>query len=751
MDGPLRLRLDIVGIWGVSAAQTLYVKFLWRGDKQKSPPLRPSPHLQPQQHHQPQAEFLLPYDAATDGSRLVLRLWRSSLLKKKENPQELTVPLQALGAAASLQLRLQLRRFDVAAHQQQLQQQLQQQQQIQWQRQEQQRHEQQLALQDMQQQQHGGYPFVTQHMQQQMVQQQHPQPYCPQQHPQPYCPQQQQQPYYPQQQQHCAYLPPQPVMQQHQPYYMQQQQPYYAPPQQQPQYVQQQSTYVPPSQYQQQQQPQQPQQPRGTDHQLPQLLLHEQYYVEGQQQQVSSSSNNNNWNAASQVEADVAYIRSVLSSATEEQIKDALTQSNGDREKAVDLLLRQAVDAAAASHPLEVQQQQQEAASGAAAAAAASPAAAAPPYTAAIPPPQLHAFPYPQGEPMGPLPPQQQQHHQQQEHQQALLPASALHQPSYFPPHPGRRKALLIGINYFGTEAELRGCVNDAKRMQQLLRGLYGFGSGPTEMVLMTDEATDPLYRPTKQNMLAAMQWLTAGCQPGDSLFFHFSGHGSQQADSTGLEADGFDETILPLDFRHAGEIVDDELHALLVQPLPSACRLTAVIDACHSGSCLDLPFIWRQQSCCWEEETNPFYVLGDAQLFSSCTDSQTAADLRGDGLHTAAGGAMTTAFVSVLTQMPFSHSYPSLMEALTASMKQRGLSQRPQLSSSQRFEFNRPFSLTTPIPNSNKYLGRRVRKVRRPEASRQSGAAAAAAGGVLAATGGIAAGLLLAELLDRK
>lgn len=56
------------------------------------------------------------------------------------------------------------------------------------------------------------------------------------------------------------------------------------------------------------------------------------------------------------------------------------------------------------------------------------------------------------------------------------------------------------------------------------------------------------------------MQWLTAGCQPGDSLFFHFSGHGSQQADSTGLEADGFDETILPLDFRHAGEIVDDEV-----------------------------------------------------------------------------------------------------------------------------------------------------------------------------------------------
>jgi hypothetical protein len=34
--------------------------------------------------------------------------------------------------------------------------------------------------------------------------------------------------------------------------------------------------------------------------------------------------------------------------------------------------------------------------------------------------------------------------------------------------------------------------------------------------------------------------------QPGTSLFFHFSGHGSQKADFGGDEDDGMDETILP-------------------------------------------------------------------------------------------------------------------------------------------------------------------------------------------------------------
>lgn len=90
------------------------------------------------------------------------------------------------------------------------------------------------------------------------------------------------------------------------------------------------------------------------------------------------------------------------------------------------------------------------------------------------------------------------------------------------------------------------------------------------------------------------MFWLMQGCQPGDSLVFHFSGHGSQQRNYTGDEIDGYDETLCPLDFETQGMIVDDEINATMVKPLPHGVRLHAIIDACHSGTMLDLPFLCR-------------------------------------------------------------------------------------------------------------------------------------------------------------
>jgi len=41
------------------------------------------------------------------------------------------------------------------------------------------------------------------------------------------------------------------------------------------------------------------------------------------------------------------------------------------------------------------------------------------------------------------------------------------------------------------------------------------------------------------------------------------------------------------------GHIVDDELHEKLVKALPQGVRLTAVMDCCHSGTGLDLPFVY--------------------------------------------------------------------------------------------------------------------------------------------------------------
>ncbi|KAL8420720.1 hypothetical protein RB594_003497 [Gaeumannomyces avenae] len=158
----------------------------------------------------------------------------------------------------------------------------------------------------------------------------------------------------------------------------------------------------------------------------------------------------------------------------------------------------------------------------------------------------------------------------------------------------GKRKALLIGINYFGQKGELRGCINDVRNLSNFLQEFYGYRQ--EDMVQLTDDSTNPQSMPTRENMLRAMHWLVAGAQPNDSLFFHYSGHGSQAKDLDGDEDDGFDETIIPMDYEQAGHIVDDEMHEIMVKPLPAGCRLTAIFDSCHSGTALDLPYVYSTQ-----------------------------------------------------------------------------------------------------------------------------------------------------------
>lgn len=68
-----------------------------------------------------------------------------------------------------------------------------------------------------------------------------------------------------------------------------------------------------------------------------------------------------------------------------------------------------------------------------------------------------------------------------------------------------RRKALLIGINYFGTNHQLNGCINDAMNMRQYLAQDRGFSANHHDMVIMTDapENRGTPFEPTGANMMA--------------------------------------------------------------------------------------------------------------------------------------------------------------------------------------------------------------------------------------------------------
>jgi hypothetical protein len=92
-----------------------------------------------------------------------------------------------------------------------------------------------------------------------------------------------------------------------------------------------------------------------------------------------------------------------------------------------------------------------------------------------------------------------------------------------------RRKALLIGINYFSTENELQGCINDSVNVREFLVNDRGFSPNDHDMVMMSDspENEGTLFYPTGANILAAIKWLVTRNRPGDILWLSYSGHGS--------------------------------------------------------------------------------------------------------------------------------------------------------------------------------------------------------------------------------
>lgn len=156
-------------------------------------------------------------------------------------------------------------------------------------------------------------------------------------------------------------------------------------------------------------------------------------------------------------------------------------------------------------------------------------------------------------------------------------------------------RALLVGVSdYQYLDADLRGPQNDVRLMAEALVA-RGVSEGEIRVLttapgLVGDMAAGA---PTRGQILAGLDHLAAVSGPGDTVVFHFSGHGAQAPDLNGDEQGGYDEIFLPSDAKNwngaigtvENAITDDEFREKARAILATGAELVVVLDACHSAT----------------------------------------------------------------------------------------------------------------------------------------------------------------------
>lgn len=244
------------------------------------------------------------------------------------------------------------------------------------------------------------------------------------------------------------------------------------------------------------------------------------------------------------------------------------------------------------------------------------------------------------------------------------------------------KKALLIGINYTGTDNELNGCINDVTNVKSLLIDKFGYLE--KNIVMMTD---DTIKKPTRVNIMEQLTNIALKSSNGDEIWIHYSGHGSYQTDTNSDETDGKDEGLVPLDFQKTGLILDDSIKAILKQLNPGA-KCIVVLDCCHSGSCVDLPYFYVNDTDGIQmEKVNRNQVNADVMVISGCKDSQTSADAF---INKKWAGALTFYFMKTLEDNKYTMQIGKLINEVRKRLAENGYDQYPILSTSRNINLNK-------------------------------------------------------------
>jgi hypothetical protein len=261
-----------------------------------------------------------------------------------------------------------------------------------------------------------------------------------------------------------------------------------------------------------------------------------------------------------------------------------------------------------------------------------------------------------------------------------------------------RTWAVVVGIDDYtyldGVEGgDLLGAENDARAFVDYLTG--GLTIPPEQIRLLTGGDA------TSKNIRTALSgWLRHRTQPGDRVYFFYSGHGSQALDENGDEEDGLDETISPVDalpYSPSNDLVDDEIDQMLTAL--AASEIIVILDSCSSGTAtkvaghegrprrLERP-IRRPKGLATDSRGSGFVDRERGRIveLAASAPHQTALDavfFDDEGNVDFYGGAFTTHLLRELWTSLDSTSLRDVLEDTRAVMAGERFQQNPQFSGS--------------------------------------------------------------------
>ena len=244
------------------------------------------------------------------------------------------------------------------------------------------------------------------------------------------------------------------------------------------------------------------------------------------------------------------------------------------------------------------------------------------------------------------------------------------------------KRALLIGINYISVpDLTLNGCINDALLMRNVLIDAYSYDR--ENIVLMRDDGQPSYPIPNRANIIDNLKTLCALTKETDELWIHYSGHGTFVRDTNNDEVDGYDEVIVPIDYKITAAIGDDELKSILEN-----AEGTVIItqDCCNSGTGWDLPFRFTVDSTNRVVLYRESNAMSNANIymFSASRDDQLAMDTYNQDIVRNIG-AFTNALVECLREGKHNNKLVTLRTNINSYLEKGGYSQRTEFTSSNR------------------------------------------------------------------